>query len=65
MAREIESAIDAAVAENESAAKLPLKALVEDVTAELTPRLRRQHDELVRVLERFGDPKAADGAFPL
>ncbi|HKE02107.1 MAG TPA: thiamine pyrophosphate-dependent enzyme [Planctomycetota bacterium] len=62
---ELEAEIDAAIAENESAPKLPLRALVEDVTSELTPRLRKQHDELIRVLERYGDPQAAQGAFPL
>lgn len=62
---DVEAAIDAAVAENEAAPKLPLRALVEDVYAELTPRLRAQHDELVRVLDRYGDPRASEGAFPL
>ena len=62
---ELEREIDAAIAENEAASKLPMRALVEDVTSEVTPRLRKQHDELIRVLERFGDPQAAQGAFPL
>lgn len=59
--RQVDEAIDA----NASAPKLPLRTIVEDVCAEVTPALRRQHDELVRVLERFGDPAALEGKFPL
>jgi pyruvate dehydrogenase E1 component subunit alpha len=61
IAEECDRSIDAAAA----APKLPLRALVEDVYEEVTPQLRRQHDELVRVLERFGDPAAVEGKFPL
>jgi pyruvate dehydrogenase E1 component subunit alpha len=61
---ELEAAIEDAVERNEGAPKLPLQTLVEDVCSELTPRLRAQHDELLRVLER-GDAKPQDGAFPL
>jgi pyruvate dehydrogenase E1 component alpha subunit/2-oxoisovalerate dehydrogenase E1 component alpha subunit len=62
---EIERQVDEAIDVNAAAPKLPLRALVDDVCANVTPALRRQHDELVRVLDKFGDPTAAEGKFPL
>lgn len=63
--KELESEVDSAIDNNSKAPKLPLRALVEDVYKNVTPRLRAQHDELVRVLEQFGDPAAIEGKFPL
>ncbi|MBL8692670.1 MAG: 3-methyl-2-oxobutanoate dehydrogenase [Planctomycetes bacterium] len=61
----LEAEVDRAIDEAAAAPKLPLRALVDDVYARVTPRLVAQHDELVRVLDRFGDPTAAEGRFPL
>ncbi|MBI3817541.1 MAG: 3-methyl-2-oxobutanoate dehydrogenase [Planctomycetes bacterium] len=63
--KELESEIDAAVEANANAPRLALRALVEDVYSSVTPHLRAQHDELIRVLEQFGDPAAIEGRFPL
>lgn len=63
--KELEAEVDAAIDLNATAPKLPLRALVDDVYSEVTPRLRAQHDELIRVLEQFGDPAAVEGKFPL
>ena len=63
--RQLEREIDDAIDVNEKAPKMPLRALVEDVYREVTPQLRKEHDELVRVLDRFGDPAALEGKFPL
>lgn len=63
--KELEAEIDRAIDTNAAAPKPPLRALVEDVYSKVTPRLVAQHDELVRVLEHFGDPAAIEGKFPL
>jgi pyruvate dehydrogenase E1 component alpha subunit/2-oxoisovalerate dehydrogenase E1 component alpha subunit len=63
--KELERTVDAAIDESAAAPKLPLRALVDDVYHSVSPRLVAQHDELVRVLERFGDPAAVEGKFPL
>jgi pyruvate dehydrogenase E1 component alpha subunit/2-oxoisovalerate dehydrogenase E1 component alpha subunit len=65
LVEELERQVDEAIDVNAAAPKLPLRALVDDVCADVTPALRRQHDELVRVLDKFGDPTAAEGKFPL
>lgn len=61
----LEVELDAVIDEAAAAPKLPLRTLVEDVCAEVSPALRKQHDELIRVLDRFGDPAALEGKFPL
>ena len=61
--RQLEREIDDAIDVNEKAPKVPLRALVEDVYREVTPQLRKEHDELVRVLDRFGDPAALEESF--
>lgn len=63
--KELEREVDESIDVNAAAPKLPLRALVEDVYAQVTPQLVAQHDELVRVLEKFGDPAAIEGRFPL
>lgn len=62
---EILAAIDAVIHEQEAAAPMPLKSLVEDVYAEVPRHLKRQYNDFIRVAERFGDAQPGDGAFPL
>lgn len=57
--------IDRTVHEQEAAAPMPLRSLVEDVYAEVPRPLRRQYNEFVRIAERHGEAQKGDGAFPL
>lgn len=57
--------IDRTVHEQEAAAPMPLRSLVEDVYAEVPRHLRRQYNEFVRIAERHGEAQKGDGAFPL
>jgi TPP-dependent pyruvate/acetoin dehydrogenase alpha subunit len=43
----------------------PLASMFEDVLATMTPRLRRQCEELNKTIARFGANTDAAGAFPL
>jgi pyruvate dehydrogenase E1 component alpha subunit len=57
--------IDRVVHDQEAAAPMPLRSLVEDVYAEVPRHLRRQYNEFVRIAERHGDARKGEGAFPL
>jgi pyruvate dehydrogenase E1 component alpha subunit/2-oxoisovalerate dehydrogenase E1 component alpha subunit len=57
--------IDRVVHEQESAAPMPLRSLVEDVYAEVPRHLRVQYNEFARIAERHGEAQKGDGAFPL
>jgi TPP-dependent pyruvate/acetoin dehydrogenase alpha subunit len=61
----ITAEIDAVIHEEEAAAPMPLKSLVEDVYADVPAHLRRQYNDFIRVAERYGDAQQGDGAFPL
>lgn len=62
---ELLAEIDAVVHEQEAAAPMPLRSLVEDVYAEMPRHLRVQYNEFVRIAERYGEALRGDGAFPL
>ena len=62
---ELLAEIDAVVHEQESASKMPLKSLVEDVYAEVPHHLRVQYNDFIRIAERLGEAQPGDGAFPL
>ena len=62
---ELLAEIDAVIHEQEAAASMPLKSLVEDVYAEVPRHLRVQYNDFLRVAERYGDAQKGDGAFPL
>lgn len=57
--------IDRVIHEQEAAAPMPLKSLVEDVYADVPRHLKHQYNEFVRVAERLGQAQKGDGAFPL
>jgi pyruvate dehydrogenase E1 component alpha subunit/2-oxoisovalerate dehydrogenase E1 component alpha subunit len=57
--------IDRIVHEQEAAAAMPLRSLVEDVYAEVPRHLRRQYNEFARIAERHGEAQKGDGVFPL
>jgi TPP-dependent pyruvate/acetoin dehydrogenase alpha subunit len=63
--QELLAEIDAVVHEQEAAAPMALRSLVEDVYAEVPRHLRRQYNDFIRVAERHGDAQPGDGAFPL
>jgi pyruvate dehydrogenase E1 component alpha subunit len=62
---ELYSQIDSVVHEQEAAAPMSLRSLVEDVYASVPRHLRRQYNEFVRIAERHGEAQKGDGAFPL
>ncbi|RLB45441.1 MAG: 3-methyl-2-oxobutanoate dehydrogenase [Deltaproteobacteria bacterium] len=57
--------IDAVIHEQEAAAPMALKTLVEDVYAEVPYHLRRQYNDFISVAEKLGHAQPGDGAFPL
>jgi TPP-dependent pyruvate/acetoin dehydrogenase alpha subunit len=57
--------LDRVIHEQEAAAPMPLKSLVEDVYADVPRHLKHQYNEFVRVAERLGQAQKGDGAFPL
>ena len=57
--------IDAVIHEQEAAAPMPLKSLVEDVYAGVPAHLRKQYNQFIAVAERHGEARPGDGAFPL
>lgn len=63
--RSLEAEIDAVIHEQEGAAPMPLRSLVEDVYAEVPRHLRLQFNAFLEVAERRGEATRGDGAFPL
>lgn len=57
--------IDAVVHEQEAAAPMALRTLVDDVYAEVPEHLKRQYNAFIAVAERRGEARPGDGAFPL
>jgi len=57
--------VDQVIREQEAAAPMALKTLVEDVYAEVPDHLKRQYNHFIEVAERHGDAQPGDGAFPL
>ncbi len=57
--------IDTVIHQEEAAAPMALKSLVEDIYAEVPRHLQRQYNDFVRIAERHGDAQVGDGAFPL
>lgn len=62
---EITAEIDEVVRAEEAAPPMALRTLVEDVYAEVPRHLRRQYNDFHRVVERLGEARPGDGAFPL
>ena len=62
---ELLAELDAVIHEQEAAAPMALRTLVEDVYAEVPRHLRRQYNRFVEVAERLGYAQPGDGAFPL
>lgn len=62
---ELTREIDAVIHEQEAAAPMALKTLVEDVYANVPYHLRRQYNEFIAVAEKLGHAQPGDGAFPL
>jgi len=62
---ELTRTVDAVIHEQESAAPMALKTLVEDVYADVPNHLKRQYNDFIEVAERHGDAQPGDGAFPL
>jgi TPP-dependent pyruvate/acetoin dehydrogenase alpha subunit len=62
---ELLAEIDAVIHEQEAAAPMALKTLVEDVYADVPDHLKRQYNDFIEVAERQGDAQPGDGAFPL
>ena len=63
--RELYEEIDAVIHEQEAAAPMPMKSLVEDVYAEVPFHLRKQYNRFLEITERHGEASPGDGAFPL
>ncbi|MDP6520921.1 MAG: thiamine pyrophosphate-dependent dehydrogenase E1 component subunit alpha [Planctomycetota bacterium] len=57
--------IDSAIHEQEAAAPVRLKTLVEDVYSEVPRHLREQYNRFLEVAQRHGKAQPGDGAFPL
>ncbi len=57
--------IDAVIHEQEAAAPMALRTLVEDVYAEVPQHLRLQYNHFHDVVQRRGEALPGDGAFPL
>ncbi|MDF1837663.1 MAG: thiamine pyrophosphate-dependent enzyme [Planctomycetota bacterium] len=62
---ELLAEIDTVIHEQEAAAPMALKTLVEDVYATVPGHLKRQYNDFIEVAERHGDAQPGDGAFPL
>ena len=62
---ELLAEIDAVIHEQEAAAPMALKTLVEDVYAKVPAHLKRQYNDFIEVAERHGNAQPGDGAFPL
>jgi len=62
---ELYAEIDAEIQKQESAPKMPLKSLVEDVYADVPLHLRKQYNQFHAIAERLGEATPGDGAFPL
>ena len=62
---ELLAEIDAVIHEQEAAAPMALKTLVEDVYADVPYHLRRQYNDFIAVAEKLGHAQPGDGAFPL
>jgi len=65
MRGKLEREIDVVIHRQESASKMPLRSLVEDVYEKVPLHLRHQYNDFLRVAERLGDARPSDGAFPL
>ena len=65
LSEEITAEIDAVIHEQEAAAPMALKTLVEDVYSEVPYHLRRQYNDFIAVAEKLGHAQQGDGAFPL
>ncbi len=57
--------IDAVVREQEAAAPMELRTLVEDVYADVPRHLRAQYNAFLRVAQRHGEAQRGEGEFPL
>lgn len=57
--------IDAVIHEQEAAAPMALKTLVEDVYKDVPFHLRRQYNDFIAIAEKLGHAQPGDGAFPL
>lgn len=57
--------LDQVIHEQEAAAPMALKTLVEDVYSEVPRHLRRQYNDFIRIAARLGQAQPGDGAFPL
>ncbi len=57
--------IDTIIHEQEAAAPMALKTLVEDVYSDVPDHLKRQYNDFIEVAERHGNAQPGDGAFPL
>ncbi len=62
---ELTKEIDAVIHEQEAAAPMALKTLVEDVYADVPYHLRIQYNEFIAIAEKLGHAQPGDGAFPL
>ena len=62
---ELLAEIDAAIHQQEAAAAMPLKSLVEDVYADVPRHLKRQFNRFLDVESRHGSAQRGEGAFPL
>ena len=57
--------LDSVIHEQEAAAPMALKTLVEDVYERVPFHLRSQYNDFIRVAEERGEAQPGDGAFPL
>jgi TPP-dependent pyruvate/acetoin dehydrogenase alpha subunit len=57
--------LDAIIHEQEAAAPMALKTLVDDVYGEVPVHLKQQYNRFIEVAERLGLAQPGDGAFPL
>ena len=65
MEEDLVAEIDAEIHRQEAASPMSLRSLVEDVYADVPRHLRRQYNEYVSVVERHGEARPGEGAFPL
>jgi TPP-dependent pyruvate/acetoin dehydrogenase alpha subunit len=62
---ELLAEIDDTIHEQEAVEPMRWRSLVEDIYEEIPPHLKRQYNEFARVVERYGEARPGDGAFPL
>ena len=61
----ITAEVDSEIHVQEEAGPMALKSLVEDTYADVPMHLRRQYNRFIEVVERYGEARQGDGAFPL